>query len=165
MKDIQELLQGLQSIPAILSAFVDTIPEEKLDLRRGEGCWTIAEHVSHLAQVQPMLLARFDRFIGEEHPVFKPYIPGADDTEPDTPPRMEMAAALEAFADCRARQIARLEAVRGDDEVWHRTATHPEYETYSLYILTRHLLMHDHWHMYRMEELWLTRESYLTTLT
>jgi len=27
--------------------------------------------------------------------------------------------------------------------------------------LERHILMHDHWHMYRMEELWLTRDAYL----
>jgi hypothetical protein len=24
--------------------------------------------------------------------------------------------------------------------------------------------MHDHWHMFRMEELWLTRDAYLTRL-
>jgi hypothetical protein len=27
------------------------------------------------------------------------------------------------------------------------------------------MLMHDYWHMYRMEELWLTRNDYLTSLT
>ena len=48
---------------------------------------------------------------------------------------------------------------------WEKTATHPEYEQYSLIILARHILMHDHWHMYRMEELWLTRDEYLTILT
>ena len=40
-----------------------------------------------------------------------------------------------------------------DAGTWEKMATHPEYESYSLYILTRHLLMHDHWHMYRMAEL------------
>jgi uncharacterized damage-inducible protein DinB len=162
MKDIQALLRSLRSTPAILAAFVQSIPEDKLDLRRGEGFWTIAEHVSHLAQVQPMLLERFERFIGEDHPVFEPYIPGADEAEPETPPRMEMTAALDQFVEYRERQANCLESVVNNGEIWRRTATHPEYEVYSLYILTRHLLMHDHWHMYRMEELWLTRDAYLT---
>ncbi len=51
-----------------------------------------------------------------------------------------------------------------DKSVWEKTATHPEYEHYSLYILARHILIHDHWHMYRMEELWLTRDDYLTAV-
>jgi uncharacterized damage-inducible protein DinB len=162
MKAIHDLLETMGRTPPILAAMVDAIPEPKLDLRRGEGFWTIAEHVSHLAQVQPMLLERMERFIREEHPVFVPYIPGAEDAEPETPPRMEMTAALDQFGDYRRRQITHLETVVEDPGIWRRTATHPEYESYTLYILTRHVLMHDHWHMYRMEELWLTRDAYLT---
>jgi hypothetical protein len=44
-----------------------------------------------------------------------------------------------------------------DEITWQKTAIPPEYENDSLYILTRHTLMHDHWHMCRMEGLWLTR--------
>lgn len=162
MDDIQNLLEALRQSPKILSAFVRTIPAEKLDLRRGEGFWTVAEHVSHLAQVQPMLLERFERFMHEDHPEFVPYIPGAAQEEPDTPPRMDMAAALDQFTNLRERQLKLLAGA--DDSTWKKTATHPEYEAYSLLILTRHVLMHDYWHMYRMEELWLTRDAYLTKL-
>jgi len=162
MQDIQDLLEGLRRTPKILSEFVKTIPEGKMDLRRGEGFWTVAEHVNHLAQVQPMLLDRFQRFINEDHPEFVPYIPGNGKDEPDTPPRMNMTAALEQFAQYRNKQLELLESA--NDIIWRRTATHPEYENYSLYILTRHTLMHDYWHMYRIEELWLTRDAYLTRL-
>lgn len=160
MQDIPDVLEALRRSPKILSQFVITIPESKLDLRRGEGFWTVAEHVSHLAQVQPMLLQRVERFLNEEHPVFVPYLPGKD--EPDTPARMSLTAALDQFADFRTRQLQLLEGA--DDAAWKKTATHPEYEAYSLYILARHVLMHDHWHMYRMEELWLTKDAYLTRL-
>jgi len=95
MQDIRDLLEGLKRSPGILSAFVKSIPESRMDLRRGEGFWTIAEHVSHLAQVQPMLLDRFQRFMNEDHPEFVPYIPGDGKDEPDTPPRLEMTVALE----------------------------------------------------------------------
>lgn len=162
MQDIPDLLETLRRSPRILSQFIQTIPESRLDLRRGEGFWTIAEHCSHLAHVQPMLLKRFERFMHEDHPEFVPYIPGGGKEEPDLPPRMSIESALDQFARNRASQLQLLESA--DDTTWKKTAAHPEYEEYSLYILTRHVLMHDHWHMYRMEELWLTRDAYLTRL-
>jgi uncharacterized damage-inducible protein DinB len=162
MKDIVELMEGLRQAPRVLVSFVETIPPEKLDQRRGEGFWTIAEHVSHLAQVQPMLLGRLERFTQEEHPRFVPYIPGAGEEEPNTPVRMAIDQALAQFADFRTQQVALLDKV--DADVRRKTAIHPEYEHYSFYILVRHILMHDYWHMYRMEELWLTRDDYLTAL-
>lgn len=162
MRDIPDLLDGLRRAPGILAEFVKTIPKSNLDLRRGEGFWTIAEHVGHLAQVQPMLHDRLKRFIEEEHPEFVPYLPGKDEGEPDTPVFLDISTALEQFERYRHKQLLLLEDA--DENVWQRTATHPEYDHYSFYILTRHILLHDHWHMYRMEELWLTRDDYLTRL-
>ncbi len=162
MQDILELLEALRQAPKILSEFVQSIPEDKLDLRRGEGFWTIAEHVSHLAQVQPMLLKRFERFMNEDHPEFVPYIPHKEKEELNDPSPLSPKSALDQFIRYRNKQVQLLESA--DEITWKKTATHPEYEAYSLYILTRHVLMHDYWHMYRMEELWLTRDAYLTRL-
>ena len=160
MNDIADLLEGLKRSPSMLTAFVHTIPAERRDRRRGEGFWTIAEHVSHLAQVQPMLLERLQRFRDEEHPVFLPYIPGEGEDEPDTPAVMSMEDALAQFSNFRMQQVDLLAALA--PATWHKTGDHSEYRLYTPYILTRHILMHDHWHMYRMEELWLTRDAYLT---
>jgi hypothetical protein len=160
MKDISDLLEGLNRSPNLLAAFVRSIPADQHDRRRGRDCWTIAEHISHLAQVQPMLLERLQRFRDEARPVFVPYLPGQGEEEPDTPEVLPMEDALERFAVQRARQVALLTAV--DSATWRKEGQHPEYEHYSLYILTRHILMHDHWHMYRMEELWLARDEYLS---
>ena len=102
MKDIPDLLDGLKRSGHILTEFVKTIPADKMNLRRGEGFWTIAEHVSHLAQVQPMLLERLQRFMDEDRPEFVPYIPGADEAE-DRPPLMDQNIALESFAIHRQR--------------------------------------------------------------
>ena len=158
MQDIPDILDGLRRSINILSAFVTALPEDKLNRRRGADFWTLAEHVSHLAQVQPLLLERLQRFLAEDRPEFAPYIPG-DDEEEERPPEMEMTAALAEFARCRQQQLALLE--KADDAAWQKTAIHPEYDLYTLYILTRHILMHDHWHMYRMEQLWLTRDEFL----
>ena len=162
MADTPDLLAGLRTTPIILREFVRTIPKDRLDLRRGEGFWTIAEHVAHLAQVQQMMLDRFQRFTKEEHPVFIPFLPGKEEEGPVTPARPDTDDALQQFEQYRSRQLVLLESA--DSDIWQRTASHPEYNQYSLYILTRHVLMHDHWHMYRMEELWLTKDAYLTRL-
>ena len=117
MKDIPDLLDGLRSSIKILSAFVMALPENKLNRRRGVGFWTVAEHASHLAQVQPMLLERLQRFLDEDRPEFAPYIPG-DTEEEDKPPQMEMEAALADFAQCRQQQLALLE--KADDAAWKK---------------------------------------------
>jgi uncharacterized damage-inducible protein DinB len=162
MQERRHLVEGLSRTPAILSEFVKTIPEAKFNVRRGEGIWTIAEHVSHLAEVQPMLLERFQRFMNEDRPEFIPYIPKDDQDTSDKPLPMGVSTALEQFAQFRTKQVALLESA--DDSVWQKTAIHPEYELYTFRILVRHALLHDYWHMYRMEELWLTRDAYLTTM-
>jgi uncharacterized damage-inducible protein DinB len=162
MEDIREVLEGLKKAPSILAEFVKSIPDEKMGVRRGEGFWTITEHLSHLAQVQPMLLDRFYRFMNEDRPEFVPYLPGNDDDEPDTPACLNTSDALEQFATHRNKQVVLLEGA--GKIAWQKTAIHPEYEYYSLRILARHTLMHDYWHMYRMEELWLTRDAYLVPI-
>jgi uncharacterized damage-inducible protein DinB len=159
MQDIPDLVEGLKRSARVLAAFVQSIPEEKSHRRRGDGFWTIAEHVSHLAQVQPMLLERLQRFMAEDRPSFIPYVP-ADVEAEDQPPEMASAEALELFARSRRAQLALLG--HADEAAWQKTGIHPEYDQYSLYILVRHILIHDYWHMYRMEELWLTRDAYLT---
>ena len=161
MTDRNDILEGLRRSGPILTAFVNSIPAAQMNRRRGDGAWTIAEHTGHLAQVQPMLLERILRFMREDEPEFIPYIPGEDDAE-ERPPVVEMPAAFEAFNRYRQKQVALLETA--DDLTWQKVGRHPEYALYSLYILVRHILMHDHWHMYRMEELWLTRDAYLTKL-
>ncbi len=160
MENKMALLEGLRQAPVILSAFVADIPEDKLDRRRGDGFWTIAEHLSHLAQVQPMLLERIQRFIDEERPEFIPYIPGEGEDEPATPERMAIEEALSQFSAIRKRQLHLLEGA--SDATWGKQAVHPEYDRYDFQVLVRHILMHDHWHMYRMEELWLTKTPFLT---
>ncbi len=100
--------------------------------------------------------------MNEEHPQFVPFIPGKAGDEPVAPACMSVPAALLQFGEYRRKQLLLLE--KADATVWQRMATHPEYDLYSLYILARHVLMHDHWHMYRIEELWLTKDAYLTKL-
>lgn len=159
--DIPVILDRLADGPTLLAAFVADIPADRMHLRRLTGAWTIAEHVEHLAHVQPLMLARFERMLAEERAVFVPYIP-SDDEADEAAPRPDVDAALARFAQVRARQV---ELLRGADaRAWAREHEHPEYERFGLRMFARHLMMHDVWHMYRMEELWLTRDPWLTRM-
>ena len=63
---------------------------------------------------------------------------------------------LRRFADDRARLVERLRQLSPAD--WSRTAEHGEYSHYSVFIMFRHLALHDFFHAYRIEELLLKKE-------
>jgi len=150
------VLRGLADNHAVLAGLVSDISEERLHARRGKGFWSIAEHVAHLAEAQTMIEGRVRRILSEDMPTFVPFFPDETAEKPPVPP---VADSLVRFKAGREAIMALLDAA--SDEDWQRRAVHPEYDDYGLRILARHILMHDHWHMYRIEEVWLTRDEYL----
>ena len=158
-KTITAILDALEGSITIFDNLLRSIPAEVLDIKRGEGFWSLHEHAAHLADVQPMGLERMRRILTEDVPEFVPFIPDQEEAaeQPPLPPVEEIVANFKAG---REQQLELLKSASPDD--WKRTAIHPEYKQYGLFIFTRHVLMHDHWHMYRMEELWLTRDEFLS---
>jgi hypothetical protein len=74
---------------------------------------------------------------------------------------MNLIEALKEFKTLRSESIEIVKSL--DDSIWEKEAEHPEYKIYTPYIMLRHLLMHDYFHMYKIEELWLTNDEYLNT--
>ena len=144
----------------ILRDLVDSIPSGNLDEDRGEGIWTVREHVNHLALTQIMLYRRLDLFRTVEHPVIEPYIPSDDGEKKEITKSPE--ALVDVFTKWRQKQLVLLDEI--DDAVWLRSADHPEYREYNFEILVRHIHLHDAFHMYRIEEIWLANPEYLTAL-
>lgn len=156
-----ELIESLGLNAGILEQFVGQIPESKMHLRRGEGFWTVYEHVHHLALVQPLMYKRIRMFKNEIQPVIKPFNP-IKDAETEHAVKRPVVELVRTFREWRAKQIELAKAC--DESDWNKSGTHPEYDAYSLEILLRHVLMHDGFHMYRMEELWLAKDDVLTKL-
>jgi hypothetical protein len=102
--------------------------------------------------VHALFFDRLDHMLRDPAPVILPYLPGEQDPD-DLLLRMDLEAALARFAADRARLVARLEALGTAD--WARTTEHAEYRTYSVFIMFRHLALHDFLHAYRIEELLL----------
>jgi hypothetical protein len=87
--------------------------------------------------------------------VIRPYLPGDQDAD-YLLLNMDLEECLARFAADRARLVARLETL--DNAEWARTAEHGEYRMYSVFIMFRHLALHDFLHAYRIEELLLRRD-------
>jgi len=128
------------------------VPRDVLKRRPEPDRWSAHEHACHLAEVQPMFFERLELMLREDHPTIRPYLPEREH-DADALLRVDLEEALGRYVDDRARLVERLERLSEAD--WARTAAHPEYSRYSVFILFRHAAMHDMLHAYRIEELLL----------
>ncbi len=155
---IETKLQILAEAPNLLEDLLAEIPNDLLKIRRIKGKWSIHEHACHLAEAQRMIIGRFKRFKQEKNPTFVPYLPGT--TVPDD--NLAKMDLPEQLADFRANRQVMVDLLRSYTEAdWSNEGSHPEYKQINALLWLRHVLMHDHFHMYRIEELWLTTEEYL----
>ena len=69
---------------------------------------------------------------------------------------MDLEQSLRRYIDDRRRLVARLRQLSAVE--WNRTAEHGEYSHYSVFIMCRHLALHDFFHAYRIEELLLKKD-------
>ena len=154
----RHLLEALKLNPVILKDFVADIPEAALDRRRGEGCWTIYEHLLHLVETQEVILGRLELIRDQARPVITPYAPKRL-AAGGRPSAQELVG---QFAGWRERQVRLIEAA--PEPLWGKPAEHPEYESYGFRILVRHILVHDGLHFARIEDLWLVKDEFLQPL-
>ncbi|HVP35777.1 MAG TPA: DinB family protein [Terriglobales bacterium] len=158
MNDIPEIIHGLKQSPAIFKNLLTQIPSELLKVRRIPGKWCIHEHACHIATGdQAGFIDRFKQFINEQRPKIKPL--SGESFPPDYLIEMDLNEALDIFFEKRKELVNLVNSA--DTSIWTKEAEHPEYQIYTPYIMLRHRLMHDYFHMYRIEELWLTNKKYL----
>ncbi len=156
---IEDKLKILESAPNILLELIQEIPEQLFKTKRIAGKWCIHEHVCHLYESQLMMTERFKTFKNLKNPSFKPYLPGTSQTPENDLFEMDLHKSLENFKTDRKELVKYLKSFTVED--WDNEGNHREYVTYTPAIFLRHIMMHDHLHMYRIEELWLTTDEYL----
>lgn len=61
----EELLQHLDTQRTVLRSAVESVPRELREVSPGAGCWSVAEIVEHLAQVETLLAGLFARRLAE----------------------------------------------------------------------------------------------------
>ncbi len=158
MDFLNSIKTGLNLTPDLLSQFVEGIDSNLLKLRRLPNKWSVHEHACHIVDVQPMLIERIKRFKLENSPIFIPYLP-TEDPDPNRLLEINLKEALGSFYGLRQEMLQEIEAIRSEDLL--KEGSHPEYKKYTLEILLRHILLHDQFHMYRMEEYWISQDSFI----
>lgn len=152
MQSIPAVIDALRRAPLIVVPLVREVPSSVLKRRPAPRRWSAHEHACHLALVHSLFFDRLDYMLRDPAPVIRPYLPGDQDPD-DLLLNMDLDASLEGFVADRQRLVTRLETLPLTD--WARTADHGEYRTYSVFIMFRHLALHDFLHAYRIEELLL----------
>lgn len=152
MRSADAVIEALARAPEIVVPLVRDVPERILKRRPAPSRWSAHEHACHLAHVHALFFERLDLLLREPEPFIRGYQPGEQDAD-DMLLRMDLEKSLARYVADRARLVTRLRALSGAD--WARTARHDEYRSYSVFIMFRHLALHDFLHGYRIEELLL----------
>ena len=150
----EDVVAALARAPQIIVPLVREVPVELLKRRPAPHRWSAHEHACHLAVVHRLFFERLDVMLSSPAPVFKGYQPGRDEPD-DALLNLDLERSLDQFVADRSQLIAVLG--RLTPEQWALTAEHEEYRLYSVFIMFRHLALHDFLHAYRIEELLLQK--------
>ena len=154
MDSTASVVDALERAPAVVVPLVREVPQVVLKRRPAPKRWSVHEHACHLAVVHRLFFDRLDQILASPAPVITPYDPENDPDELLL--GMDLDASLRQYIEDRGRLVARLRQLPAGD--WRRTAEHGEYSHYSVFIMFRHLALHDFFHAYRIEQLLLTKE-------
>lgn len=156
--DKSRIIEGLDSAPATIADLISGLDPESLRIRRIPSKWSAHEHLCHLASVQPMFNARLEAFRDQAEPRFDYFTPAKAGPGLSLA-ELDLRKSLEGFSAARrafAGMLRKLPAA-----AWDKQGFHPEYSIYTPYVMARHLCFHDNLHLYRVEELLITRDEYL----
>jgi len=146
------VVEALARAPDVVVPLVREVPASILKRRPAPSRWSAHEHACHLAHVHALFFERLDLMLREPQPFIGGYQPGEQDAD-DMLLRMDLDESLERYVADRARLVSRLRTLSDGD--WARSARHEEYRAYSVFIMFRHVALHDFLHGYRIEELLL----------
>ena len=149
------VIAALENAPSLVVPLVREVPPEVLKRRPAPGRWSAHEHACHLADVHALFFSRLEQFLAEERPRIEPFDPATQRPDGELL-SIDLDDALRRFTEDRRRLVASLRELPA--AAWQRTADHAEYSHYSLFIMFRHLALHDCLHAYRIEELLLKKD-------
>jgi DinB superfamily len=151
----ESVIAQLENAPGVIIPLIREVPVAIMKRRPLPGKWSAHEHACHLAEVHPLFFSRLDLMLGEANPRITPYDPSKE-MEEDALLKLDLYESMGRFSSDRRKLVERLKGLTASD--WQRTAEHEEYTHYSIFIMFRHLALHDMLHAYRIEELLLKKD-------
>lgn len=152
---ISGVLDQLAHGPGLVRQLIYEMPPELRKRRPVPGMWSAHEHAVHLPAVHPLMNRRLDLLLADPNPYIKSYEPSRD--EPDGALlKLDLDTEMDRFDRDRTALITRLRTLT--PEQWAITAGHEEYSQYGVYIMFRHVALHDVHHAYKIEGRLLRKE-------
>jgi hypothetical protein len=125
------------------------MPEDLRKRRPAPGMWSAHEHAVHLAMVDPIMIQRLDYMLTDPAPCIKSYEPSRDEEE-GALLKLDLDTEMDRYDRERATYLDKLRKLT--PEQWQITAEHEEYAQYGVFIMARHISLHDLHHAYKIEE-------------
>ncbi|MEM8993426.1 MAG: DinB family protein [Acidobacteriota bacterium] len=151
----EDAVDALERHPAFVHSLLAEFEPGRLRRRPTPRKWSAHEHACHLAEVHPLFVRRLDTMLTHDHPTIEPYFPDQAHEDGMLLER-DLTAEMARYEADRRQLTEQLRALGPDD--WARSAEHAEYRRYDLFVMVRHLAMHDLFHAYRIEELLLAHD-------
>jgi hypothetical protein len=134
---------------------IHDVPAELRKRRPAPGVWSAHEHAVHLPAVQPIMMARMEAMLREPGVKIKSYEPSRDD-DPDALMKLDLDAEMDRFARERSAIVERLKKLTPAQ--WAIAAEHEEYARYGMFIMWRHIALHDLHHANKIEDRLLRKD-------
>jgi hypothetical protein len=153
--DVTAVVDQFARGPALVRQVIYEMPSELRKRRPAPGVWSAHEHAVHLPAIYPLIVRRLEHMLSDPSPHIKSYEPSRDDPD-DALLKLDLDTEMDRFDRERATLIERLRSLTPDQ--WAITATHDEYARYGVFIMIRHLALHDLHHAYKIEERLLRKD-------
>jgi hypothetical protein len=148
-EQIEAVLEQFARGPALVRQVIYDVPPELRKRRPAPGMWSAHEHAVHLPAIYPLIVRRLDHMLNDPSPRIKSYEPSRDDAD-DALLKLDLDTEMDRFERNRGALVERLRTLTPGE--WAITAEHEEYSQYSVFIMIRHLALHDLHHAYKIEE-------------
>ena len=153
--DTEKLIASLEAAPGIIIGLIREVPPQNLKRRPVPNKWSAHEHACHLSSGHAAFLSRLELMLSDPHPQIKSMKPSPHE-ETGSLLSVDLDEALSRYVRERSLVVKRLRELSAED--WQRTAEHEAFSHYSVYIMFRHVLMHEMLHAYRIDELMLKKD-------
>jgi uncharacterized damage-inducible protein DinB len=149
------LLHGLAATPVVIDRLLRDAAPGDYDRRPDPERFTLREVLAHLADWEPIWLARLEKIRAEAQPALPSYDEGRPAIDRDYA-HADPARQQARFCEGRARLLHFLEELAPDD--WERTGRHSQWGDLSVLALAVLVLGHDGYHMRQIAE-WLSHPA------
>ena len=155
MSDTTTLIIALANAPGVIIPLIREVPPQILKRRPSPGTWSAYENAIHLSQSDASFRARLELILSEPEP-FIDVIENSAEDEAGAMLDVDLDESLERYVRERATLVEWLKQLSPDE--WQKTAEHEAFDHYSVFIMFRHLFVHEMLHAYRIEQLLLKKD-------